>query len=194
MRSDARANRDRILAAAEEVFGELGATGSTEDVARRAGVGVATVFRHFPTKRDLLGATVVRHFEHLTSYARAAGSEPEAGAAFRALLSTMTERGAGKIVMLGLLIDAGGFTEGALRASAALRTEVDASLRRAQGAGAIRTDVTVDDVYLLIRGLSLAAAHPSIEPSATGPALRVVLDGLAAGAAAPRPAPDATAT
>ncbi len=63
MRVDARLNRERILAAAEEVFGELGAQTSTEEVARRAGVGVATVFRHFPTQADLVEATLVRHFD-----------------------------------------------------------------------------------------------------------------------------------
>src|SRR5215216_1740047 len=59
MRQDARENRERILTAAEAVFGAHGATGSTEEVARRAGVGIATVFRHFPTKEALIetGAT-----------------------------------------------------------------------------------------------------------------------------------------
>ncbi|WP_406674290.1 helix-turn-helix domain-containing protein [Nonomuraea sp. N2-4H] len=56
MRADARRNRARILAAAEEVFAERGASASTEEVAARAGVAIGTVFRHFPTKRDLLAA------------------------------------------------------------------------------------------------------------------------------------------
>ena len=50
MRADARRNRDRVLAAAEEVFSELGLRAQVEEVARRAGVGVGTVCRHFPTK------------------------------------------------------------------------------------------------------------------------------------------------
>src|SRR6266550_2390691 len=60
MRKNARANRERILAAAEAVFGASGELGSTEDVAARAGVGIATVFRHFPTKGALIEAALVR--------------------------------------------------------------------------------------------------------------------------------------
>jgi AcrR family transcriptional regulator len=58
--TSACANRERILAAAEAVFGEHGAAGSTEDVARRAEVGIATVFRHFPTKAALVEAALGR--------------------------------------------------------------------------------------------------------------------------------------
>src|SRR5580658_9480883 len=64
-RVDARANRGRILDAAEEVFGQGGESASTEEVARRAGVGIATVFRHFPTKAELLEAVLARRFERL---------------------------------------------------------------------------------------------------------------------------------
>lgn len=53
LRADARRNRERVLEAAESVFGERGAAASTEAVARRAGVGIGTVFRHFPTKEAL---------------------------------------------------------------------------------------------------------------------------------------------
>ncbi|MEV0721086.1 helix-turn-helix domain-containing protein [Asanoa sp. NPDC050611] len=58
MRADAARNRARILAAAEAVFAERGAAASTEDVASRAGVAIGTVFRHFPTKDDLLRAVL----------------------------------------------------------------------------------------------------------------------------------------
>src|SRR2546430_15400947 len=65
MRKNARANRERILAAAEAVFGASGELGSTEDVAARAQVGIATVFRHFPTKDALIEAALVRQFDRL---------------------------------------------------------------------------------------------------------------------------------
>jgi len=60
MRADAQRNRTRILAAAEEVFADGGPGASTEEVARRAGVAIGTVFRHFPTKADLLSALMKR--------------------------------------------------------------------------------------------------------------------------------------
>jgi AcrR family transcriptional regulator len=59
MRADARRNRERLLSAADLVFAERGPGASTEEVARRAGVGIGTVFRHFPTKESLLEAVFV---------------------------------------------------------------------------------------------------------------------------------------
>jgi AcrR family transcriptional regulator len=179
MRSDARANRDRILSAAEAVFGEAGAEGSTEEVARRAGVGIGTVFRHFPTKRDLVEATVVRHFEQLTVRARELSALDDPTAALRRLIEVMVGGGATKIALLALLAESGGFTDPAVRASQDLRDVFGALLRRAQQAGTVRRDVSVDEVYLLIRGLSQASAHAPAKKPALRKALAVVLDGLA---------------
>src|SRR5215468_6504415 len=105
MRADARANRDRILAAAEEVFAEGGVAASTEEIALRAGVGIGTVFRHFPTKQELIEATVVRHFEQLTAHARELAAHDDAEAALRELIETMVGGAATKIVLIGLLGD-----------------------------------------------------------------------------------------
>ena len=76
MRKNARANRERILAAAEAVFGASGGLGSTEDIAGRAGVGIATVFRHFPTKDALIEATLIRQFDRLDEQATRLAGEP----------------------------------------------------------------------------------------------------------------------
>ena len=70
-RADARSNRARILDAAEEVFGRGGASASTEDVARLAGVGIGTVFRHFPAKAELLDAVLARRFDRMRERAEA---------------------------------------------------------------------------------------------------------------------------
>src|SRR5215472_461837 len=79
-RVDARTNRGRILDVAEEVFGKGGESASTEEVARLAGVGIATVFRHFPTKAALLDAVLVRRFARLRERAgRLATSEDPGG-------------------------------------------------------------------------------------------------------------------
>jgi AcrR family transcriptional regulator len=179
MRSDARANRERLLAAAEEVFGEAGADGSTEEVARRAGVGIGTVFRHFPTKRDLVEATVVRHFEQLTGQARELAAAPDATAALHKLIETMVSGGATKITLVSLLFDGGGDADAAVGAAERLREVFGGLLRRAQQAGAVRRDVSVDEVYLLIRALSQASGTKATRRKA----LAVVLDGLATPAA-----------
>ena len=177
MRADAQANRDRILAAAEQVFADAGADGSTEEIARRAGVGIGTVFRHFPTKRELIEATVVRHFEQLTAQARDLAARDDADAALRELIETMVGGTATKITLLGLLGDA--TTDTVARASRELRSAVRALLRRAQQAGAVRGDISVDDLYLLVRGLALGGARGPAKASTRRKALDVVLAGLA---------------
>jgi AcrR family transcriptional regulator len=179
VRSDAQANRERILAAAEEVFGAAGATGSTEEVARRAGVGVGTVFRHFPTKQALLEATVIRHFALLTEQARALADATHPGTALRGLIETMVGAGAAKLVLVNLLVEEAGSSAAAVGAATDLRAAVAVVLTKAQDAGAVRADVTVDEVYLLIRGLSQAAATAPADPIVLRRALAIVLDGLA---------------
>src|SRR6266508_2826717 len=71
MRADAQRNRERILQAAETVFAERGASASTEDVAELAGVAIGTVFRHFPTKKDLLQAIMKNLMARLAARAAA---------------------------------------------------------------------------------------------------------------------------
>jgi AcrR family transcriptional regulator len=180
VRSDAQANRERILEAAEAVFGAAGAAGSTEEVARRAGVGIGTVFRHFPSKQALLEATVVRHFALLAEQARTLADAADPGTALRGLIETMVGSGAAKLVLVNLLVQEAGFSAAATAASTELRAAVAVVLGRAQEAGAVRTDVTVDEVYLLIRGLSQAAVTGPADPIVLGRALAIVLDGLAA--------------
>lgn len=179
VRADAERNRGRILAAAEEVFGEAGPAGSTEEVARRAGVGAGTVFRHFPTKDALVEAALVAHFADLTAQARAAAADPDAMSGLRQLVRTMIETGAVKVRLLELLRAAGEPPEVVRVASNELRAAVGAVLRRAQRAGAVRRSVSVDEVYLLIRGLAQASASQPTSTRTLGRAVDVVLDGLA---------------
>jgi AcrR family transcriptional regulator len=176
VRADAQVNRERILAAAEEVFATSGAEGSTEDVARRAGVGVGTVFRHFPTKQQLIAATVVRHFELLIAEARELALHDDPGTALRALMETMVNGTATKLALLGLLDDSA--PEEVLSASRRLRAAVRGLLQRSQKAGLMRADVSVDELYLLVRGLALATAQGSTRPSTGRKALDVVMAGL----------------
>lgn len=178
MRQDARENRERVLAAAEAVFGAQGAAGSTEEVARRAGVGIATVFRHFPTKEELIEAALVRHFDQLIVQARTLAVEAEPAVAWRTLVRTMIVTGATKLTLASMVAGDKGLPENAAAASTRLKAAVSDVLRRAQAGGAVRTSVTVEEVYVLIRGLAQASATMPVPPDTMDRAIDVVLTGL----------------
>jgi AcrR family transcriptional regulator len=179
-RVDARANRGRILDVAEEVFGAGGESASTEEVARLAGVGIATVFRHFPTKAALLQAVLVRRFERLREQAEALLDDEEPGSAFYTFFRHLVADAATKIAIGEALLDAGGDGDGeAFQASNGLRRAVGALLERAQRAGAVREDVELPEVYALLVGMSRAAAYAGLDDEVTARALAIVFDGLA---------------
>lgn len=179
-RVDARANRGRILDVAEEVFGKGGESASTEEVARLAGVGIATVFRHFPTKAALLQAVLVRRFDRLREQAEALLDTTDPGTAFFDFFRHLVSDAPTKIAIGGALLDAGGDRDGeAAQASHGLRQVVGALLQRAQQAGAIRDDVELPEVYALLVATSRAAADTDLEEKVQARALAIVFDGLA---------------
>jgi AcrR family transcriptional regulator len=178
MRRDAQENRGRILAAAEEVFGAHGAAGSTEEVARRAGVGNATVFRHFPTKEALIEAALLRHFDHLTHQALDLASSAYPDDAWRALVTMMIRTGATKLTLASALADRGEIPDGAAAAANRLKSVANEVLRRAQDHRVVRPAITIDEVYLLIRGLAQASATMTTHPDTLERAIDVLLTGF----------------
>jgi AcrR family transcriptional regulator len=178
-RADARNNRARILDVADAVFGEGGESASTEEVARRAGVGIATVFRHFPTKAALLEAVLVRRLERLREQAEGPLDADDAGAALFDFFARVVADAATKIAIGEALLDAGGEPGGdATRASRELEQAVGELLRRAQDAGAVRGDVALPEFYALLIGTSRAAAHGRLDDEVRDRALAIVFDGL----------------
>jgi AcrR family transcriptional regulator len=179
-RADARTNRVRVLDAAEEVFGQGGESASTEEVARLAGVGIATVFRHFPTKAGLLEAVLIRRFERLRDQAQRLASAEDPGRAFFDFFAHMVADASGKIAIAEALADAGGDAPGsAARASDELERAVGVLLERAQEAGAVRKDIGLPEVYALLIGASRAAALARLDENVRARALAIVFDGLA---------------
>ncbi len=179
-RSDARTNRVRILEAAEEVFGKGGDSASNEEVARLAGVGIATVFRHFPTKAALLEAVLVARFEELRQQAEALSRADSAGPAFFSFFTHMVTDAPKKIAIAEALSDAGGELEGgASVASNELRRAVGTLLRRAQDAGAVREDVALPELYALLIGASRAVAVARFDEEVQARSLAIIFDGLA---------------
>jgi len=185
-RADARSNRARILDAAEEVFGRGGESASTEEVARLAGVGIATVFRHFPAKADLLNEVLARRFERLRERAERLAGSADPGQALFGMFTEMVSDAPSKIAiaeaLVEALVEAGGETEAESRAEQAsgeLSQAVGVLLRRAQAAGAVRPDIELPELYALLIGMSRAAAYAQLDPGVRARALRVVFDGLA---------------
>jgi AcrR family transcriptional regulator len=176
MRRDAQENRERILAAADQVFGTLGEAGSTEEVARLAGVGIATVFRHFPTKEALIEAALVRHFTALLDRTRATAASPDPTAALHALVREMIERGASKLTLGSML---GTAPPAVVAVAGEVKAAVDEALQRAQTAGTIRPEVSVEELYLLIRALAQTTAATPVPPAVLNRAIDVILAGFA---------------
>ncbi|MET8685590.1 TetR/AcrR family transcriptional regulator [Streptomyces sp. NPDC004732] len=181
MRRDGAANRESVLLAAEQVFGEKGASASTEEIARRAQVSIATVFRNFPTKHDLIEATAARYLDGLADRAgELADDIDDPAEAFVALLRTLVSVGAVKTALMDLLPphrdDWQDLSPLVVSSADALLGAVERALSRAQAVGAARKDVAVDDVSLLLRALSHVTAPGAEE--AVERALGIVMDGL----------------
>lgn len=179
MRSDGAANRERILLAAEQVFGARGAAGSTDEVAALAQVGIATVFRHFPTKQDLVDATALRVLERTDAEVRSVADGTDPGEAFEATVRTLVSAGPTKVALLNVtLADGRGLTEQIIEAVSTIRDTVQVVLERAQTSGVMRRDATIDEVFMLARALALVAKpddHVVVDR-----AVAIVLDGLRA--------------
>lgn len=178
-RADARDNRHRILDAAEAVFGAGGEDASTELVAARAGVGIGTVFRHFPTKRALLEAVLLRRLDRLRDEAEVLVTAPDAGAAFFGYFRHTVEDAGGKIsIANALMADGEGASAEVRAASAAVSGAIGQLLNRAQTAGAVQPDVALPEVYALLVGVSRAAALGVSPPAVTERALAIIFAGM----------------
>ena len=179
LRADARRNRARILEVAEAVFAAKGTAASTEEVAREAGVGIGTVFRHFPTKEALLEAILVGRLRRLTEEAEALSAAEDPGAAFFAFFTRVVEQSATKNAFADALAEAGvDVKHTASQVGQELLRAIDTLLTRAQRAGAVREDVRVTELMALLVGTSRAMEHAGWDADVQARTLRVVFDGL----------------
>jgi len=149
LRADARRNRERILQSARAAFAESGADAQIDDVARHAGVGVGTVYRHFPTKQALLTELVRQTFRLFTEWAREAleaGAEPFA--LIEGLLRRIAETAAGDAGVQYALA-----SSDAQAARSEAQAEQDELIERARRAGTIRPGIEATDIAMLICGV-----------------------------------------
>jgi AcrR family transcriptional regulator len=188
MRSDARRNRELVLSAAEAVFSEMGLRAQVEEVARRAGVGVGTVCRHFPTKQALIEAVLEAMYESLLDDARRALEQPDPGAAFQTFVFALSEFQDRHRALAEHMATEIEVPESSQPVRDALRETIDALVTRAQDAGAIRADIGSADVALLFSGVAHATALAGdLQPVLRKRYVALILDGLRPLAASPLP-------
>jgi AcrR family transcriptional regulator len=187
LRSDAERNRERLVAAARELFAGQGVEVPMADIARHAGVSNGTLYNHFPTRQDLIEAVFVRRLEQLGALAERAAADPEPWHGFVRYLTGMCElqaedRGFNNIAVGGLNSPhARGLRESA---AAALSTMMAA----AQRDGTLRADVALADLAFVIWGVSrtieMTREHT---PDAWRRHLALLIDGFRAAGAHPLP-------
>ena len=177
MRADARRNRARLLDIAQQVFAIEGLAVPIDEIARRAGVGIGTVYRHFPTKEALFEAIVLDRIQRLTDLA-ARTVTGDAGEAFFTYFRCMIEAGAvDKALFDTLAISAGVDRDAILTASRALLATLGELLTRAQAAGAVRPDITPADLKAIMAGALAMERQSTGEP---GRMIDIVCGGLRA--------------
>ncbi|MEU1263339.1 helix-turn-helix domain-containing protein [Streptomyces cellulosae] len=200
LRVDAQRNLEHVLRAAREVFGELGYGAPMEDVARRARVGVGTVYRRFPSKDVLVRRIAEEETSRLTEQARAAlGQEDEPWSALSRFLRTSVASGAGRllppqVLRVGVAEERGLLPQqrtqptGELRlvseereddgGAAELLDVVGQLVERARAAGELRADVSVSDVLLVIATAAPSLPDAAQQAAASARLLDILLEGL----------------
>ncbi|MQA03205.1 MAG: TetR family transcriptional regulator [Streptosporangiales bacterium] len=180
LRADARRNRLKVLEAAQQAFADAGVGVPLDDIARRAGVGAGTVYRHFPTKEALFEAVVQHRVEQLIEDAkqRARGDDP--GEAFFGFLGRLADTAAAKKDLTDALAGAGVATDSNIAAATQeMQGALGVLLDRAQRAGAVRKDVTGEHLVALLKGALVAVQHGD-DPDLGARVFAVLTDGLRA--------------
>jgi AcrR family transcriptional regulator len=192
LRADAQRNRERIIAAAIEVFAESGLEASTAEVAQRAGVGEATLFRRFPTKDDLIMAIVETQMGVAVAMANERLEDADPGAALERFLTWMVERSVADKGVMDASKDRCMMREELQPIRQDFLTALSALVKRAQAAGAVRDDITGQDLGILMHSVAASAEmpFPGVRNDIWKRYLGVVLDGLKPdGATKLRPGP-----
>jgi AcrR family transcriptional regulator len=179
MRSDAHRNRERLLAAAQAAFIERGIDASLEDVARRAEVGIGTLYRHFPTREALLEAVLRQRIEALRDQARGLLAAADAAEALEVWLRSLAATaGVYRGVPASLIkamkdpeSDLGGLSAEMLATSGEL-------LARAQRAGSVRPDADIAEVGAMLSAIAMVADGAPDPARVTDHLVTILMDGL----------------
>ncbi|WP_329492744.1 helix-turn-helix domain-containing protein [Kitasatospora herbaricolor] len=179
LRADAARNRARLLDIATREFTTRGLAVTTEEIARAAGVGVGTLFRHFPTKEALLEAVMVCRLETVAARTTQLAAESGPADAFFDCFRLVVDQSAGKDEFTRALAAAGMDAHSALReSSAVIKERLTGLLAGAQRAGAVRPDLGLPELIALLTGTTKAVEQLGADPAARERIFEVVLDGL----------------
>jgi AcrR family transcriptional regulator len=193
LRADARRNRERLLEAAAVAFAAEGLSVPLDEIARRAGVGPGTLYRHFPTKEVLFEAVLHDRLQRLADDAQALRDAEDPATALldfidRLIAEAVLKRDLADALAIGgteknadTELNAGTEKNTVLTATAThLRRQVGHLLSRAQRTGAIRADITTADLMALISGIVFAVRPRPIGQADPQRAIAVLRDGLRA--------------
>jgi AcrR family transcriptional regulator len=157
MRADAERNRRRLLDAATEMFCERGLDVGVGEIAQQAGVGRGTLFRNFPSKEHLIAAIVVERMRESIARGHAALEAADAGQALFDLIDQSVVRSQTDRALFDALDETWLANDEIRQAHVELIAVLDALVRKAQDAGALRTDISAIDLMMLIKGVCEAA-------------------------------------
>ncbi|WP_405902888.1 TetR/AcrR family transcriptional regulator [Streptomyces sp. NBC_00656] len=179
MRADARRNYDRLLTEARNSFAEHGTDASLEDVARRAGVGIGTLYRHFPTRHALMSAVFQEAVASLITRSRElAGAEQPCTGLVEWLGALITHAGEYRGLAQALMSTCRDETSALSPCNVPLREAGSVLLARAQSSGAVRAEVSIDDLMQLTNAIALAAEQSPDDPELAERLLTLTLRGL----------------
>lgn len=166
LRADARRNRDKLLEVAHKVFTTEGIIVSMDEIARRAGMGVGTIYRHFPTKEELFGAVIFSYKARLIEEAKKLLLHTDPGEAFFHHFISIIQEGIANKAITDALAGSGFDMDATLSEIARdFWRAINDLLVRAQQNGAVRADVRIEDIRALLIGILQANGDSTIDPS-----------------------------
>jgi AcrR family transcriptional regulator len=180
-RIDAVRNRQRVLDAAEEVLAVHGLSARMDEIARHAGVGVGTLYRHFPTKEVLYQAILLARVQRLLQEAEQLQQSGDPGTAFFTLFARIVDQSVSKHPLGEALTDAGVAYKAdpaMQQAQHRMRTAIEELQHTAQRAGTLRPEIALPETLALLAGATLTAERTSWDQDVRDRALRVIFNGL----------------
>ncbi|MEK5446143.1 TetR/AcrR family transcriptional regulator [Paenibacillus sp. FSL R7-0331] len=175
IRKDARRNRDILLEIAQKVFTTQGISVSMDEIAKHAGVGVGTVYRHFPNKQKLFEAVMISHKSRLIEEANQLINHEEPGEAFFSYLDKIIREGISNKAITDALIGNLHVDIGRSELASEYWSGIEKLLVRAQQEGYVRSDVEIEDIKIIFIGILQASGDSKLYPSR---AVSILFDGL----------------